>query len=54
MALSWIADRPLVAAAILGSRTATQLAENLEADQLVLPDEIVQALDDVSHPGTPG
>jgi len=54
VALSWIADRPLVAAAILGSRTATQLAENLEADQLVLPDEIVQALDDVSHPGTPG
>ena len=54
VALSWIADRPLVAAAILGSRTATQLAENLEADELVLPDEIVQALDDVSQPGSPG
>lgn len=54
VALSWIADRPCVASAILGSRTATQLAENLEADEVILPDEIVQALDDVSDPGQPG
>lgn len=50
VALSWVADRPVVASAIVGARTATQLAENLEADEVVLPAEIVQALDDVSRP----
>ncbi len=50
VALAWVADRPSVAAAIVGSRTANQLAENLEADEVVLPAEIVQALDDVSQP----
>lgn len=54
VALAWIADRPRVATAILGARAATQLAENLEADEVILPDEIVQALDDVSNPGQPG
>jgi len=51
VALAWIADRPLVASAVLGARTAAQLAENLEADEVELPHEIVQALDDVSDPG---
>jgi len=50
VALAWIADRPRVASAIVGSRTATQLAENLEADEITLPDEITYALDDVSQP----
>jgi len=37
-----------MAAAIVGARTTAQLQENLAADDLALPPEIVQALDDVS------
>ncbi len=35
-------------APILGARTAAQLKAALDADDLVLPPEIVAALDDVS------
>jgi aryl-alcohol dehydrogenase-like predicted oxidoreductase len=51
VALAWLRDRPGVVAPVLGARTAQQLAGALAADELVLPDEIVQALDDVSAPG---
>lgn len=48
VALAWLLERPQMAAAIVGARTTAQLQENLAADDLALPPEIVQALDDVS------
>jgi aryl-alcohol dehydrogenase-like predicted oxidoreductase len=50
VALSWVRDRPGVVAPILGARTAGQLEGSLDADAMVLPDEIRRALDDVSMP----
>jgi aryl-alcohol dehydrogenase-like predicted oxidoreductase len=48
VALSWVRDRPAVAAPIVGARTPTQLRTALASLELVLPAEIVNALDDVS------
>ena len=48
MALSWVRDQPGVAAAIVGARTRAQLAGALSAEEVVLPREIREALDDVS------
>jgi aryl-alcohol dehydrogenase-like predicted oxidoreductase len=50
VALSWVRDRRGVVAPIVGARTAGQLKGSLEADSTVLPDEIREALDDVSAP----
>ncbi|GHG67301.1 aldo/keto reductase [Streptomyces griseocarneus] len=50
VALAWIRDRPGVVAPIVGARTARQLGEALSVEALTLPDEICQALDDVSAP----
>jgi aryl-alcohol dehydrogenase-like predicted oxidoreductase len=48
VALAWVRDRPGVAAAIVGARTAAQLRASLAAEAVTLPPEIVGALDDVS------
>ena len=50
VALTWVRDRPGVTAPILGARTTQQLRGSLDTDELVLPDEIVAALNDVSLP----
>jgi len=50
VALAWVRDRPGVAAPIVGARTAQQLTAALSVEALNLPDEICQALDDVSAP----
>jgi aryl-alcohol dehydrogenase-like predicted oxidoreductase len=50
IALAWVRDRPGVAAAIVGARTAAQLRGSLAAEDVVLPLEIRAALDDVSAP----
>ncbi|MDJ0344579.1 aldo/keto reductase [Streptomyces sp. H10-C2] len=50
VALAWVRDRPGVAAPIVGARNAQQLAQALSVEALSLPDEICQALDDVSAP----
>ncbi len=50
VALAWLRDRPGVVAPILGARTNTQLLAALASEELVLPDEINTALDDVSSP----
>ncbi|MER7170661.1 aldo/keto reductase [Streptomyces mesophilus] len=50
VALAWVRDRPGVAAPIVGARTAQQLTAALSVEALSLPDEICQALDDVSAP----
>jgi aryl-alcohol dehydrogenase-like predicted oxidoreductase len=49
VALAWLLARPHLASAIVGARTTAQLHENLAAEQLELPPEILQALDDVSE-----
>ena len=48
VALAWVRDRPGVTAPIVGARTAAQLKDLLGVEELTLPDEIVEALDDVS------
>ncbi|NUS42003.1 MAG: aldo/keto reductase [Terrabacter sp.] len=48
VALAWVRDRPGVAAPIVGARTAAQLRSSLASLEVVLPEEIVSALDDVS------
>jgi len=49
VALTWVRDRPGVTAPIVGARTAAQLEAALATDELSLPTEIVEALDDVSE-----
>ncbi|MCW2830177.1 MAG: Aldo/keto reductase, partial [Aeromicrobium sp.] len=49
VALAWLVARPHVSAAIVGARTTPQLEENLASEELELPPEILQALDDVSE-----
>jgi len=53
VALRWLADRPAVAAPLLGARTAAQLRDNLMASELRLADEQRARLDEVSAPATP-
>lgn len=48
VALAWVRDAPGIASAVVGARTAAQLRGSLAADDLTLPAEIRQALDDVS------
>ncbi|MDT0203576.1 aldo/keto reductase [Nocardioides sp. AE5] len=48
VALVWVRDRPGVTAPIVGARTAAQLQAALGIDELTLPQEIIDALDDVS------
>ena len=48
VALAWVRDRPGVTAPIVGARTAAQLRGALGVEDVELPEEIMQALDDVS------
>ena len=48
IALAWVRDRPRVVAPIVGARTTGQLRTALASEDLELPTELVQALDDVS------
>jgi aryl-alcohol dehydrogenase-like predicted oxidoreductase len=50
VALAWVRDQPGVVAPIVGARTSGQLKGSLDADDVVLPEEIRAALDDVSTP----
>ncbi|MFM8349656.1 MAG: aldo/keto reductase [Actinomycetales bacterium] len=52
VALAWVRDRPGVVAPILGARTSQQLLIGLAAEELVLPTEIIRALNEVSQPFT--
>ena len=51
VALVWVRDRPGVTAPIVGARTAAQLRGALDIEDKTLPEELVQALDDVSDDG---
>ncbi|MER6829609.1 aldo/keto reductase [Streptosporangium sp. NPDC000563] len=48
VALSWVRDQPGVSSAVVGARTHAQLSGVLQAEDLTLPVEIREALDDVS------
>jgi aryl-alcohol dehydrogenase-like predicted oxidoreductase len=48
IALAWVRDRPGVVAPIVGARTTGQLRTALASEDLELPTELMQALDDVS------
>ena len=50
VALAWVRDQPGVTAPIVGARTAAQLTGLLAVEDVTLPDEIADALDDVSAP----
>lgn len=50
VALAWVRDQPGVVAPIVGARTSGQLKGSLDADDVTLPEEIQEALDDVSSP----
>ena len=50
VALAWLLGRPCVASVLIGARTAAQLSESLAAEDVELPDEIIEALGDVSSP----
>jgi aryl-alcohol dehydrogenase-like predicted oxidoreductase len=50
VALAWVRDRPGVCSAVVGARDAAQLLGSLAAEEVSLPEEIRQALDDVSDP----
>lgn len=51
VALAWVRDRPGLSSVIVGARTAAQLKGSLTVEDVVLPDEIISALDDVSEVG---
>jgi aryl-alcohol dehydrogenase-like predicted oxidoreductase len=48
IALAWVRDRPGVVAPIVGVRTSAQLQTALASEDLELPAELAQALNDVS------
>ncbi|WP_327417492.1 aldo/keto reductase [Streptomyces sp. NBC_01233] len=50
LALSWVRDRPLVVAPLVGARTVEQLKESLGAFGFSLPPEVRAHLDELSAP----
>jgi len=52
VALAWVRDQPGVTAPIIGARTMEQLRASLRVEDVTLPEEITDALDDVSAPPT--
>ncbi len=48
VALRWVTDRPTVSSTVLGARTVDQLADNLGAAQLTLPEDARARLDEAS------
>jgi aryl-alcohol dehydrogenase-like predicted oxidoreductase len=51
-AIAWVRSRPLVTAPIIGPRTLNQFTDLLPAADLVLPDSLLAALDELVPPGT--
>jgi aryl-alcohol dehydrogenase-like predicted oxidoreductase len=50
VALAWLLGRPTVSSVVVGARTEEQLADNLRAADLILSDEEVGRLEEVSRP----
>jgi aryl-alcohol dehydrogenase-like predicted oxidoreductase len=51
IALSWVRDAPGISSAIIGARTSAQLRGALRSNDLVLPDLVRSALNDISEAG---
>jgi aryl-alcohol dehydrogenase-like predicted oxidoreductase len=49
VALSWVRDAPGVTSALIGARTGAQLRGILTVEQITLPDQVCQALNEVSE-----
>ncbi len=49
MALAWLQTRPFACSAILGATTLAQLKHALKAADMVLPQELVEAIDDTNR-----
>lgn len=50
VALSWVRDQPGVASAIVGARTGAQLRGALSVEEIEIPIQVRQALDEISAP----
>src|SRR4051794_17664247 len=50
IALAWVRDQPGVVAPVVGARTAAQLRGTLTSEEVELPQQIREALDEVSRP----
>lgn len=50
VALSWVRDRPGVASAIVGARTGAQLRGALSVEEIEIPKQVRDALDEISTP----
>lgn len=50
VALAWVRDRPGVSSAIVGARTGAQLKGILRSEEIELPTQVLQALDEISSP----
>jgi aryl-alcohol dehydrogenase-like predicted oxidoreductase len=50
VALAWVRDQPGVTAALVGTRTVSQLRTALASEELQIPAQIMEALKDVSAP----
>lgn len=50
VSLAWVRDNPHIASAIVGARTGAQLRGILTVEEIVLPDQVRQALSEVSEP----
>jgi len=48
VALSWVRDQPGVSSAIVGARTGAQLRGALSVEEIVIPVQVCEALDEVS------
>jgi aryl-alcohol dehydrogenase-like predicted oxidoreductase len=51
IALSWVRDAPGISSAIVGARTSAQLRGALRSNDLVLPELVRSALNDISEAG---
>ena len=49
VAIAWIRDRPGVSSSIVGARTGAQLRGILRSEEIELPSQVLQALDEVSE-----
>lgn len=53
VALNWALNRPCVASVLVGASRVEQLEENLQAGDFVIPQALLDRLDEVSRPETP-
>jgi aryl-alcohol dehydrogenase-like predicted oxidoreductase len=51
LALAWVVEHPAVTAALIGPRTEEQLKDLLEASELRLDEDLLDAIDEVVAPG---